>query len=250
MKEDNFKNLDKMSGELQKQFQAFMELNAKTLQNLHYLKPDGLSGFQNPGELMSKHVAFIMENNQRFFDYAHTSFKFLEAIFAPLAQVAKENTEQSIKKAASISRKIQKPLKSAVSKKMVSRSKPLAAKKKAIKTAKSVAKSASSKAAPKLKVTKAKSEKTASKPSTPTTKMKAAARKTTGSAIKKSASKAKAGSFAQKKTHTGSLVQAGQKARSSLFDSVNDNKISDLPEHKIGHTFQGQSDKPKHPFHK
>ncbi|MBA3536906.1 MAG: hypothetical protein H0T84_09890 [Tatlockia sp.] len=163
MKDDYLRNWNMMTSDMHKQFQVLMDLNIKTLQNLHFFNHEDLSSMQNPGDLLKRHMSLAMENSQKLLDYTHRSFQILESAFLPFLKAVNDNTEQSIKKVKSISLPMQNQIKTATQR-VAASSKGTATKKRVTKTsAKSQpAKLEAKKAAPRKAVAKNAAPKNAS----------------------------------------------------------------------------------------
>lgn len=99
MNQDYFKSWTVMSNEMQKPFQAMLELQMSTLKNLRYLKPEDLSSLRNPAELLSRHFSLAMENSQNIFAYMQKSFQIFEEALLSVSQEMREKAEQSMKAA-------------------------------------------------------------------------------------------------------------------------------------------------------
>lgn len=84
-----FENWSETVKQVQEPFQAFAELNVKTLQDLMYLKPDELANFKKPEELLERQMNLAVENGHKALDYLQKSFQ----IMFSLAQEIKNKTE-------------------------------------------------------------------------------------------------------------------------------------------------------------
>jgi hypothetical protein len=89
-----FERWSEIAKKMQEPFQAFAELNVKTLQGLTYLKPDEMASLKKPEELLEKQVNVIVENGHKALDYLQRSFQIFENAMLSLVQEAKSRTEQ------------------------------------------------------------------------------------------------------------------------------------------------------------
>lgn len=93
MTQQNFERWTEMAKKLQEPFQAIAELNVKTLQGLHYIKPEELSGIKKPEELLEKQVNLAVENGHKALDYMQKSFQIIEKAMLGFVQEAKKATD-------------------------------------------------------------------------------------------------------------------------------------------------------------
>lgn len=195
MREDYLRNWNKMTHGMHRQFQALLDLNVKTLQNLNYFRPEDLSRLNQPGEIISKQMALTMENSQKLFDYVQKSFQIMENSLLPLAQDFKESAAQAGELARGISIPIQKThtVKKAKVKakaKIKAKSKTTSLEKKAAKTstksqvAKSLAKRTAAKPLAKKTVAKSLAKKAIAKPLAKKTIAKSKAKKLSSKSLK------------------------------------------------------------------
>lgn len=77
---------------VQEPIQAITELNVKTLQGLHYLKPEELTRIK-PDELIEKQVHLAVENGHIALDYMQKSFKIVEKVMLDLVKDTKKTVE-------------------------------------------------------------------------------------------------------------------------------------------------------------
>lgn len=75
----------------QEPFQAMAELNIKTIQSLHFLKPEDLAQIKNPEDLVEKQVNLAVENGHKALDYMQQSFAILENAVVGLVKETKKN---------------------------------------------------------------------------------------------------------------------------------------------------------------
>lgn len=92
---DYMSNLTSMMKNIQKPMQAMMDLNAHTLQNMSYLKPDDLTNIHRPEELMEKQINVFIENGHKALDYMQRSFAILEESFTMISKEVRERSEQA-----------------------------------------------------------------------------------------------------------------------------------------------------------
>lgn len=87
---------------IQRPFQAILELNVKTLESFKYLKPEDLAKIKNPEELLEKQVNYAIENGHRALDYFQRSFEIFEQILGPLTESVKRSTQSTMDTAKSL----------------------------------------------------------------------------------------------------------------------------------------------------
>ena len=97
MNQQNFEKWSEMAKKLQEPFQAIAELNVKTLQGLHYLKPEDLAQVKKPEEMLEKQINLAVENGHKALDYMQQSFQIIEKAMLGLVQEAKKTAEQRTK---------------------------------------------------------------------------------------------------------------------------------------------------------
>lgn len=101
MNQDYFKSWAALVTEMHKPFQAMMELNLKTLQNLHYAKPEEASSWQQPHKMIDHQMKMAMENSHQMLDYMRQSFQILENAFAMVSKEMRRNSELAVGRAKS-----------------------------------------------------------------------------------------------------------------------------------------------------
>ena len=89
-----FENWSEAVKQVQEPFQAFAELNVKTLQDLIYLKPDELANFKKPEELLERQMNLAIENGHKALDYMQKSFQIVETALQGIAKEVKKTGEQ------------------------------------------------------------------------------------------------------------------------------------------------------------
>lgn len=92
MTQPNFEKWSDMARKVQEPFQAMAELNIKTLQGLHYLKPEELTHIKKPEDLFEKQINLAVENGHKALDYLQQSFQIIEKSMLGLVQEAKKST--------------------------------------------------------------------------------------------------------------------------------------------------------------
>lgn len=93
MNQPNFEKWTEMAKKLQEPFQALTELNVKTLQGLHYIKPEELATLKKPEELIEKQINLAIENGHKALDYMQQSFQIIEKAMLGFVQEAKKTTD-------------------------------------------------------------------------------------------------------------------------------------------------------------
>jgi hypothetical protein len=218
MNQDYLKSWSAIANEMQKPFQAMMELNVKMLQNLTYLKPEEFSEMHKPGALLDKQVKLVMENSHKALDYMKQSFQILESAFQTISKEAKINTGKTFDSTLSTIRKItplaMKKARSTAKKATSVVKKAASATKKTTSTAKKAA-SATKKAASVAKKAVSATKKATSlarrKAVSATKKATSVAKKAVSATKKKIASRAKKSAFAARKTtSTKKMVSAAK----------------------------------------
>ncbi|WP_131782657.1 phasin family protein [Legionella gresilensis] len=74
----------------QEPLQAIAELNAKTLQNFKYLKPEELAKIKKPEEFVEKQINLAVENGHKALDYMQKSFEIFEKAMLSVVEEAKK----------------------------------------------------------------------------------------------------------------------------------------------------------------
>ncbi|MGQ3888419.1 phasin family protein [Legionella sp. CNM-1927-20] len=74
----------------QEPLQAIAELNAKTLQNFKYLKPEELAKIKKPEEFLEKQINLAVENGHKALDYMQKSFEIFERAMLSVVEEAKK----------------------------------------------------------------------------------------------------------------------------------------------------------------
>lgn len=97
MNQPNFEKLTDMAKKLQEPFQAIAELNVKTLQSIHYIKPEELASIKKPEELLEKQINLAVENGHKALDYMQKSFQILEKAMLVLVAEAKKTASEEKK---------------------------------------------------------------------------------------------------------------------------------------------------------
>lgn len=89
MNQEYFEQLSAMAKKFQQPFQAVAELNVKTLQDMHYLKPEDLTAARKPEELLEKQIELAVANGHKALDYMQKSFQIYEKAMLSFLQEAK-----------------------------------------------------------------------------------------------------------------------------------------------------------------
>lgn len=79
-----------MAKKVQEPFQEIAELNMKTLQGLHYLKPEELAQIKKPEDLVEQQINLAIENGHKALDYMQKSFSIIERSMASIVQETKK----------------------------------------------------------------------------------------------------------------------------------------------------------------
>ncbi|KTD17895.1 hypothetical protein [Legionella jordanis] len=95
MQQDYMGNWSSMMHRVQKPLQDMMELNARTLQNLSYLKPEDLQQIRKPEELFEKQMNVFVENGHKALDYMQKSFAIFENSLMSISREVKNTSEQA-----------------------------------------------------------------------------------------------------------------------------------------------------------
>ncbi|MCL9683629.1 phasin family protein [Legionella maioricensis] len=74
----------------QEPFHEMAVLNIKTLEGLTYLKPENLTNFKNPEELLNKQIDITFENAHKLLDYMQESFQIIEKAMISLVPESKD----------------------------------------------------------------------------------------------------------------------------------------------------------------
>ncbi len=91
MQYQNYERWSDLAKKVQEPFQAIAELNIKTLQSLHYLKPEELAHIKNPEELVEKQISLAVENGHKALDYMQKSFTILENAMVGFVKESKKS---------------------------------------------------------------------------------------------------------------------------------------------------------------
>lgn len=88
MNQPNFEKWSELGKKVQEPLQAFTELNVKTLQGMHCIKPEELASIKSPEDLFEKQINLAVENGHKALDYMQKSFHIYEkAMLSMLADV-------------------------------------------------------------------------------------------------------------------------------------------------------------------
>lgn len=90
MKDQNYEKWNDMARKVQEPLQAIAELNIKTMQGLHYLKPEELAQIRKPEELLEKQVNLAVENGHKALDYMQKSFEIFEKAMVNMVHESKK----------------------------------------------------------------------------------------------------------------------------------------------------------------
>ncbi|HHF7366899.1 TPA: phasin family protein [Legionella bozemanae] len=93
MAQQNFERWTEMAKKFQEPFQAIAELNVKTLQGMHYLKPEEIASIKKPEELLEKQISLAVENGHKALDYMQKSFQIIEKAMLGFVHEAKKASE-------------------------------------------------------------------------------------------------------------------------------------------------------------
>ncbi|MCP0913951.1 MULTISPECIES: phasin family protein [Legionella] len=93
MNREYFEKLSDMAKKAQAPFQAWAELNVKTLQSFSYVKPDEFANIKKPEELFEKQMQMWVENGHKALDYMQKSFQIYEKAMLSLMQETKQQSE-------------------------------------------------------------------------------------------------------------------------------------------------------------
>ncbi|KTD18198.1 phasin family protein [Legionella jordanis] len=93
MTQEYFEKWNDVAKRMQEPFQAMAELNVKTLQSMHFLKPDELSNVKKPEELIEKQIHIAIENGHKALDYLQKSFQIIEKTMLSLVQEVKNKSD-------------------------------------------------------------------------------------------------------------------------------------------------------------
>ncbi len=94
MNQNHFEKWSEVAKRLQEPFQAIAELNVKTLQNIHYIKPEELASIKKPEELLEKQINLAVENGHKALDYMQKSFQIFEKAMLSLVDEAKKTAAE------------------------------------------------------------------------------------------------------------------------------------------------------------
>ncbi|KTD16788.1 hypothetical protein [Legionella jordanis] len=86
MNQDYFRSWAALVNEMHKPFQAMVELNIRTLQNLHYLRPEEAANWQQPNRIIDNQLKMAMENSHQMLDYMRQSFQIMENAFSSVSR--------------------------------------------------------------------------------------------------------------------------------------------------------------------
>lgn len=81
--------------QVQKPFQAMLELNVKTLQGIKFLKAEELATIRAPEEFIEKQVNLAIENSHKALDYIKKSFEIFEQALLPLTESIEKSAKSS-----------------------------------------------------------------------------------------------------------------------------------------------------------
>lgn len=87
-------NWTTIANQMQKPLKEFMELSARTLQKMDYLKPEELQHIHKPEELIDKQVNIFIKNCHVALDYMQQSFEILESNLLFMTKKAKEDLDK------------------------------------------------------------------------------------------------------------------------------------------------------------
>jgi hypothetical protein len=85
---------------MQKPFQAMLELNVKTLKKFKFFKAEDLAQIKTPEELWEKQVNLAIENGHQALEYFQQSFEIFEQLWGPMTGRSKQSgpfTKESAK---------------------------------------------------------------------------------------------------------------------------------------------------------
>ncbi|KTD18761.1 Uncharacterised protein [Legionella lansingensis] len=94
MPQDYMSNWTSIMNRIQRPLQAMMELNARTLQSISYLKPEELSKIRKPEELLEKQINVFVENGHKALDYMQKSFAIFEDSLMFISKEVRDRSEQ------------------------------------------------------------------------------------------------------------------------------------------------------------
>ena len=97
MSQDYLKSWTFLSKEMQKPFQAMMELNIRALKDFRYFKIEELSQIRQPADLMGKQVSLAMENSHKMLNYMQESFHIMEHALLELSNELRDNSAKTMK---------------------------------------------------------------------------------------------------------------------------------------------------------
>lgn len=96
MNQAYFEQWAELAKKAQEPLQAVAELNAKTLKELNYLKPEDLTKIRKPEELFEKQINLAVENGHKALDYMQKSFQIFEkAALSAIQEVKKADKKQA-----------------------------------------------------------------------------------------------------------------------------------------------------------
>ncbi|KTD18104.1 phasin family protein [Legionella jordanis] len=92
----------KIAKNIQRPFQAMLELNLEMMEKVKYLKVEDFINIKNPEELLEKQVNFAIENGHRTLDYFQRSFEIFEQVLGPITESVKQSTTSTMETAKSL----------------------------------------------------------------------------------------------------------------------------------------------------
>lgn len=94
MNQEYYAKFSDMAKKAQEPFQAWAELNVRTLQGFSYIRPEEFSSIKKPEELLEKQVELAVENGHKALDYMQKSFQIFEKAMLSLVQETKANIRE------------------------------------------------------------------------------------------------------------------------------------------------------------
>ena len=92
-----FEKWSEMTKMVQGPLQEIAQLNAETLRNLSFLKPEDFSKVKQPEELMEKLLKISVDNGHKTLDHIQQSFDIIEKAMLSAVQEVKTQTERASK---------------------------------------------------------------------------------------------------------------------------------------------------------
>ena len=86
MNQQYFDNWADMTKKMQEPLQQMAELNARTLQNFAYPRPEEFTETKRPEELLNKQLALALENGHKALNYMQESFQIIERAMKSVIQ--------------------------------------------------------------------------------------------------------------------------------------------------------------------